>query len=95
MVSDKTPIDSISTTELKKILTGECKNWSELSCKNMPINIYGRQSNSGTYEFIKRKLGIEFSPHAKEMNGNAQILEAIKSDISGIGQHTRTGLRLG
>ena len=31
------------------------------------------------------KLGIRFSPDAKEMNGNAQILEAIKADPSGIG----------
>lgn len=85
VVYEKIPIDSISTTELTKILSGEYKNWSEFTGKNMPINIYGRQSNSGTYEFIKRKLRIEFSPHAKEMNGNAQILEAIKSDNSGIG----------
>ena len=85
VVSDKTPIDSISTNQLVKILSGEYENWSELTGRSTPINIYGRQSNSGTYEFIKRKLRIEFSPHAKEMNGNAQILEAIKSDNSGIG----------
>jgi phosphate transport system substrate-binding protein len=85
VVSDKTPIDSISTNQLTKILSGEYKNWSELTGRSTPINIYGRQSNSGTYEFIRRKLRIEFSPHAKEMNGNAQILEATKSDNSGIG----------
>ena len=51
----------------------------------MPINIYGRQSNSGTHDFIKKKLGIDFTPYAKQMNGNAQILEAIKADHSGIG----------
>src|SRR5262249_24864948 len=48
-------------------------------------NIYGRQSNSGTYEFVRNKLKIEYTSRAKEMNGNAQIIEGIKADKSGIG----------
>lgn len=51
----------------------------------LPINIYGRQSSSGTYSFIKNKLKIEYSAKAKELTGNAQILEGIKIDQSGIG----------
>jgi phosphate transport system substrate-binding protein len=51
----------------------------------LPVNIYGRQSNSGTHDFVKTKLGIEFTPYAKQMSGNAQILEAIRADHSGIG----------
>jgi phosphate transport system substrate-binding protein len=51
----------------------------------MPITIYGRQSNSGTHAYVKSILNIHFSPYAKQMNGNAQILEAIKADASGIG----------
>lgn len=85
VVSDVMPIDSISTKEIAKILSGESTNWSELTGKDMPINIYGRQSNSGTYEYVKTILDIHFCPHAKQMNGNAQILEALKSDVSGFG----------
>lgn len=85
VVSEKMPIDSVTTSVLAKILDGTYSNWSSLIQQKMPINIYGRQSNSGTYEFVKLKLNIQFSAHAKEMNGNAQILEAIKADASGIG----------
>lgn len=85
VVAEDLPIDSISTTELAGILKGSYTNWSSLTGKKLPINIYGRQSNSGTHDFVKKKLGIEFSRNAKEMNGNAQILEAIKADNSGIG----------
>lgn len=85
VVSKELPVDSIHTEDLAKILSGEYTNWNSLVDKNIPINIYGRQSNSGTHEFIKSRLGIEFTPYAKQMNGNAQILEAIKSDNSGIG----------
>ena len=85
IVSKDLPVDSISTYQLSRILDGTYKNWSAISGTNLPVNIYGRQTNSGTHEFISKKLKIEFSPYAKQMNGNAQILEAVRSDISGIG----------
>jgi phosphate transport system substrate-binding protein len=85
VVAKELPIDSINTVELAKILNGTYKNWSNLTNKNKPINIYGRQSNSGTHDFVKKKLNINFTPYAKQMNGNAQILEAIRADNSGIG----------
>jgi phosphate transport system substrate-binding protein len=85
VVSDELPIDSISTADITKILSGEITNWSFFHQKSMPITIYGRQSNSGTHDFVKSILNIHFSPYSKQMNGNAQILEAIKADDSGIG----------
>jgi phosphate transport system substrate-binding protein len=85
VVAKELLLDSIHTEDLAKILSGEYTNWNSLLGENIPINIYGRQSNSGTHDFVKSSLGIEFTPYAKQMNGNAQILEAIKADHSGIG----------
>ncbi|PLK43462.1 PstS family phosphate ABC transporter substrate-binding protein [Emticicia sp. TH156] len=85
VVSDQLPIDSISTQALARVLSGEWNNWNRLTSSDIPINIYGRQSNSGTHEYIQKSLKIRFSPLAKQMNGNAQILEGIKVDPSGIG----------
>ena len=67
------------------MLNGEYQNWSSLCDEDLPITIYGRQSNSGTHDYVEKKLDIDFTPYAKQMNGNAQILEAIKADHSGIG----------
>lgn len=85
IVSDLLPIDSINLIQLSRVLSGEYNDWSAFTNSKMPINIYGRQSNSGTHDFVKSILNIRFSPYAKQMNGNAQILEAIKADASGIG----------
>jgi phosphate transport system substrate-binding protein len=85
IVSEKQKIDSISIENISKILSGKFTDWDELNQESQPITIYGRQSNSGTYDFVKSILGIHFSPYAKQMNGNAQILEAIKADNSGFG----------
>lgn len=85
VVSEKSSIDSIGIETISKILNGEIQNWSSLTDFNMPITIYGRQSNSGTYDYVKEILKINFSPHAMQMNGNAQIIEALKVDASGFG----------
>lgn len=85
VVNSNIGIDEIDTATLAKILDGTYSNWKEISGEDLPVNIYGRQSNSGTHSFVQKKLGIRFSPKAKEMNGNAQILEGIKADPTGIG----------
>ena len=79
------PIDSIDVESLAKIMDGTVKNWSEVADFSMPINIYRRQSSSGTHSFVKKKLKIEFANTAKEMTGNAQIIEGVKADKTGIG----------
>lgn len=85
VVSAKMPIDSISAEHIARLFSGEYNNWSSITGEDLAVTIYGRQSNSGTHDYIRSKLGIHFSPYAKQMNGNAQILEAIKNDVSGIG----------
>ncbi len=79
------PLEEIDTETLGKILRGDITNWSELTSSDLPINIYGRQSSSGTHSFVKKNLKIEFTNAAKEMTGNAQILEGVKADKTGIG----------
>jgi phosphate transport system substrate-binding protein len=85
IVADDLPLESISTQQLADVLSGKVRNWEQITGKRLPVNIYGRQSNSGTHDFVKDRLHISFSPRAKQMNGNAQILEAIRADHSGIG----------
>jgi phosphate transport system substrate-binding protein len=79
------PVDSIDVATLSKVLSGEYKSWKAVTNRDVKITIYGRQSNSGTQSFVRKKLKIEFSRDAKEMNGNAQIMEGVKMDVSGIG----------
>lgn len=78
-------LDSLSVEEVKQIFNGSITDWRQLGSRDMPLTIYGRQNNSGTHEYFRKKLDIEFSLYAKEMNGNAQIIEAVKADKGGIG----------
>ena len=86
IVNGKNGVDGLTMDQIGKIYRGEVKNWSEVGGKNMPITLYGRQSNSGTYDFMMEVvLKGDYSPRMKQMNGNAQIVAAIKNDPSGIG----------
>jgi phosphate transport system substrate-binding protein len=86
IVHPQNPINKLTLEQLGKIFKGEISNWKEMGGKDGKISLYGRQSNSGTYVFFREFiLKADYSPHMKSMNGNAQIVEAIKKDKDGIG----------
>jgi phosphate transport system substrate-binding protein len=61
-------------------------NWKDVGGSDSPITLYGRQSNSGTYlVFRERAVKSDYSDRMNRMNGNSQIVEAVRSDASGIG----------
>lgn len=86
-VNSSNPITKLSKDQIGAIFRGEITNWSEVGGPNLPISLYGRQPNSGTYVFFQEfVLGNKnYSPRMKQMNGNAQIVEALRTDKGGIG----------
>ena len=86
IVNAQNPVDKLTTGEIGKIFRGETTNWKALGGKDIPITLYGRQSNSGTFVFFRDAvLKGEYSASMRRMNGNAQIVEAVKQDASGVG----------
>lgn len=80
------PADKLTMDEIGKIFRGEITNWKDVGGENMPITLYGRQSNSGTFVFfMDAVLKGDYSQRMNRMNGNSQIVEAVKQDKSGIG----------
>lgn len=79
-------IENISIPALAKIYKGKIQNWKELGGSDLEITLYGRQSNSGTFTFFRNEvLQANYAQSMKNMNGNAQIVEAVKSDKGAIG----------
>lgn len=81
------PVEELSFEQLRKIYTGEIKNWSQVGGKNAPIVLYGRESTSGTYVYFKDNvlLGADYAPQTQAMPGTAAIVNAISKDPNGIG----------
>lgn len=80
------PIKKLTVSEVGKIFRGEITNWKELGGEDIRITLYGRQSNSGTFVFFRDfVVKADYSKKMNRMNGNSQIVEALKRDKSGIG----------
>lgn len=86
VVNKENKLEKLTFAQLGAIFRGEIANWKELGGDDLPIKLYGRQSNSGTYVVFREKvLKDNYSDKMYRMNGNSQIAEAIKTDKSGIG----------
>jgi len=87
IVNEKNPIEKLTMSQVGAMYRGEIKNWRDVGGPNLPIVLYGRQSNSGTYVFMQEHVlgNKNYSPDMREMNGNAQIVEAVIQDEGGIG----------
>ncbi|MBS3948331.1 MAG: PstS family phosphate ABC transporter substrate-binding protein [Dethiobacter sp.] len=79
-------VENLTLAQVGQIFSGEITNWKEVGGADSPITLYGRQSNSGTYVFFRdRVLGKDYSQAKLNLPGNAQIVEAVRADESGIG----------
>ncbi len=86
IVHEQLPIDSLTLEQTANIFNGKITNWKELGGGDLTISLYGRQSNSGTFVFFRDSVvKAEYAPHHKQMNGTAQIVDAIRHDQASIG----------
>jgi phosphate transport system substrate-binding protein len=86
IVHENSPVDSLSLDQICDLFTGQTENWSSLGGGDIPVSLYGRQGNSGTFSFIQQSiLKADYSLDMKQMNGTSQIIESIKNDVAGIG----------
>lgn len=86
IVNENNGVKNLTLEELGKIYRGEITNWKEVGGVDREIVLYGRQSNSGTFAFVQEfVLEGDYSANMMRMNGNAQIVEAVKADKAAIG----------
>ena len=86
IVHGSNPVEKLTLPQIAQLFRGEIKNWKELGGKDLPVVLYGRQSNSGTYIFFRDEvLKADYAPSMLQLNGNAQIVEAVRRDVAGIG----------
>lgn len=73
-VHSSNPVKSLTMDELRRIYTGQITNWSQVGGPNMPMSVFSRDSNSGTYGFFQEVVlknqgwgpGVRFLPSTSE-----------------------------
>lgn len=87
VVNKENPIPTLSLTQIGKIYTGYIKNWKQVGGPDHAIIRYSRESNSGTYSFVKDEVlkGRDYAADCQTMSGTSEVAEAVSRDIWGIG----------
>lgn len=87
IVNEKNPLKALTVDQVGRLFRGEVANWKVLGGPDAPVTLYGRQSNSGTYVFFQEHVlgNKDYAQTMNHMNGNAQIVEAVRRDASAVG----------
>lgn len=74
IVNKDNPVRSLTMDQLRRIYIGQVNNWSQVGGPNLPIVVYSRDSNSGTYGFFQANVlknqnwgkGVRFMPSTSD-----------------------------
>jgi phosphate transport system substrate-binding protein len=85
IVNEASALVQLTMPQLASLFGGQVTTWDSLGGAG-PVSLYGRQSSSGTYDYFKKAaVGAEYAASLKQMNGNAQIVEGVRSDTGAVG----------
>jgi phosphate transport system substrate-binding protein len=86
-VHESNRLTELSTSAVRKIFTGQIRNWKEVGGPDLPIILYGRDKLSGTTAFMQDELlGNEgFDPSITVFSETNSILQAVAAVPGAIG----------
>lgn len=89
IVHPNNPINSLNTAQLAKLFAGEVRNWTQLGGPDLPVRIYSRDENSGTWDSFKnmvlKKHGVRLAPSAHRFESSMELSERVSREPGAIG----------
>jgi len=83
-------VSDLSVRQVVDIFTGSTKWWNEIGGDDMPITVYGRETNSGTFLYFEEHvlLGAKYSSECVVVPGARGMIGAVAKDSTSIGYST-------
>jgi phosphate transport system substrate-binding protein len=79
-------ISELTIQQLGDIFSGKITNWKQVGGEDAKIQLYGRESSSGTFEFFKEHVvKTDFAKTCQTLPGTAAIVNAVRKDKYSIG----------
>lgn len=83
------PIASLSLQNVVKIFSGDITNWKELGGLDLPISLYARDENSGTWDSFKSLVldpqQASLSLSAKRFESSSELSDSVSQDVGAVG----------
>ena len=89
VVHPDNPVDALTEDQISQLLSGEISNWSALGGPDLPVSVYSRDNNSGTFATIADRFLTPYdttlSTRARIVAGNSEMSQSVFGDPGGIG----------
>ncbi len=88
LVHPANPVKQLTISQIADIFSGEIRNWAEVGGQDLPISIYARDKNSGTWDTFKNlvlRKQYQLRGDAQRFESNDKLSDSVAGDISGIG----------
>ncbi|SEG61391.1 substrate-binding domain-containing protein [Marinobacterium lutimaris] len=89
IVHPENPLSSLATEQLAQLFSGQVRNWSELGGPDLPVHVYSRDSNSGTWDsfdsMVLKKYGATLDPGALRLESSSELSERVSQEPGAIG----------
>ncbi len=89
IVNKANPIEQLNSKQLAQLFSGEINNWSAFGGDNIPVTIYAREANSGTWDTFKnlvlKKHHKKLSPAAIRYESSSKLSDEVSEDSGAIG----------
>jgi len=93
VVNINNPVEHLTLDQLRRIFTGEVKNWKDVGGKDLPMLTLSREVSSGTHMYFKEEVirqgkkdsTAEFSADTLLLTSSQTIVEEVANNESAIG----------
>lgn len=87
IVHPSNPVTDLSIEQIRKIYTGEIRNWKDLGGPDQAIVVISRDTNSGTYETFETMVlsKQKLTPKAEYVGSNGAIRQRVMSTPAAVG----------
>lgn len=88
VVNPSNSVDALDKKDIAKIFSGQVTNWSQVGGKDQAINVYARDSHSGTWDTFKSLVLGKKQPlvnSAYRFESNDEVASKVANDEAGIG----------
>lgn len=86
-VNSKLPITSLSTQQIRALLSGAAANWKQVGGPDAPVHVISRVRGSTTRQFVEEIVldGDDITPTAQELDSTRLLAERVAADPFALG----------
>lgn len=82
-------IDSLTIDQIAKLFSGEFTNWKQVGGKDLPVSLFSRDNNSGTWDTFKNLVlkpqKLKLSEAAKRYESSSELVDNVNKNLGAIG----------